>query len=758
LLHLWLPYAIIAELPVSLRYINHIFGLCVSLVLLSIAGSVVLKTMHFQQNEQDSVPSQEQFPLICTQITAGALCTTLYLLVRSFLEKFFHFLPAPFELELPVILTTYALVQRILRGASILPTKTQAWVLFLLLCSILTYGRWHFFTPYAISSDPGVLSGYLEIYRRQGEIPFFTSAQNPTLPIYPPGIFLLMMPFANPLLPSVSLVHIWIYVSAALAGGIFAEWFIRKSKLSAKLGVVAFGLAVCIKLWSVPVDLNYIWINLEGLPKRSMFAILALGGVLLWNFWQQRKRARETSIRLFLLSASLLTVAWMIPVWVNPTNFFISLLGMLGLGICLLFYLRERVGSGDNPKTLNLRTLGTIGLVSVSICCIVALYSAQDPLILSLESARTAACSMYPDELRSCTDAGLQEKIDHVRVKQTRPANGIPPLQSLLPRNLTEGPDWWVYPSKLEPFHSPVSVLPMVFIACAVTVFSFVQHQRKRRLEPNRSKKLYVVRTLKVLSVPLCFVTIVAAAMAIQTVVLQKATPPEALHMLRSYTEQGYLNIWGTLLLLITGWASALAVHQMFAVGENDSPLTRRRALGVLICLAVLVAGVQNYFGVSGLKKRVWPVTGGNLHPFAEMFSVFHRSVTPGDKILIPSQPIIIPWGERWVFPEPRSAELANVAEVHVQNGYPNFWAPSTYDFFEHFQRICDDLCSYMTENNIKHLAWIGTDTKFCERNAMEFAQSHACLEPKVIFEPTGKTKPSHEVLSLMLFSHKQSE
>jgi hypothetical protein len=210
--------------------------------------------------------------------------------------------------------------------------------------------------------------------------------------------------------------------------------------------------------------------------------------------------------------------------------------------------------------------------------------------------------------------------------------------------------------------------------------------------------------------------------------------------------------------LLITGWASALAVHQMFAVGENDSPLTRRRALGVLICLAVLVAGVQNYFGVSGLKKRVWPVTGGNLHPFAEMFSVFHRSVTPGDKILIPSQPIIIPWGERWVFPEPRSAELANVAEVHVQNGYPNFWAPSTYDIFEHFQRICDDLCSYMTENNIKHLAWIGTDTKFCERNAMEFAQSHACLEPKVIFEPTGKTKPSHEVLSLMLFSHKQSE
>lgn len=764
MLHLWLPYAIIAELPVSLRYLNHMFGLCVSLVLLSVAGSVVLKAMHFQQNGENSTPSQEQFPIICTQITAGALCTTFYLLIRSFLEKFLHFLPAPFELELPFLLTTYALVQRKLRGDSILPKKTQAGVFFLLLCSIMTYGRWHFFTPYAISSDPGVLSGYLEIYRRQGEIPFFTSAQNPTLPIYPPGIFLLMLPFANPLLPSVSLVQIWIYLSAALAGGIFAEWFIRKTKLSAKLGIVAFGLAVCIKLWSVPVDLNYIWINLEGLPKRSLFAALALGGVLLWDFWQQRKRAREISNRSFVLSASLLTVAWMIPVWVNPTNFFISLLGMLGVGICLLFYLQSRVARETpqgalNFKSLgNLRSLAAIGLVSLSICCIVALYSAQDPLILSLEAARTTACSLYPDELRSCTDSQLQEKIDQVRVKQTRPANGMPALQSLLPRNLTEGPDWWVYPSKLEPFHSPVSVLPMVFLAGAIAVFSFLQLRKSTRFHANRSKKWFFFRTLKYLSVPIVFITIIAAAMAIQTVVLQKATPPEALHMLRSYTEQGYLNIWGTLLLLITGWASAHAVHQMFARSDDASPSTWQKALGALVCLTVLVAGVQNYTGVSALKKRVWPVTGGNLHPFAEMFTVFHNSVTPGDKILIPSQPIIIPWGERWVFPDPRSAELANVAEVHIQNGYPNFWAPSTYDVFEHFRRICDDLCTYMAENSINHLAWIGTDAKFCDRNALEFAQSHECLEPKVIFEPTGKTKPSHDVLSLMLYSHKPSE
>lgn len=748
MLHKWLPFHLIELLPSQLRYLPHIIGICVSLLLLSLSGSIILRFLRHQSLDNDNSqtdPDVQSFPPICNQIMFGVLASISYFLFRSLLCKFFDFMPGVYEMELPLILSFLFVVERVRAGKKLVPSLQSLLVFLALLISTLVYGSWHFFMLRGLSSDPSVLSGYLELYRDQGEIPFVTSDINPTLPGYPPGIFLLLHAFANPLLPSISLVHIWIHLSAALALGVFAEWFILRVKLSFRWGFVALLGALSLKICSVPVDLNYIWRYLEGMPKRSLFCCLAIGFVLLYYFAKRSLPKSPTGLIRFGIVCLFLSVAWMLPFWVNPINFYISTLGMISVfavAIWIFFQSKKIVNNQHFPK-IPRPAWHIITIFLAAVLAPVLFYALQDPLLMSNSSLQRVYCSLYGSHLKFCVEPNHLALVENVAVKQLGTIPESTSFKDYLPVYLDY--TWWLYPYNLQPVLSREGLIPFFLIVVFGSISYLV-------LSAKRKRMLILLSS----SVALFFILNVVGLYA-GIWLLHSVMPPSALHNLEHYAQQSYLNVWGAGVLGLASFSFVALARCTMLINDRYSIRYLRFSVLMIVFTCWIVSGVLLYGPLFRLARASYPEIGLDLVQYAEIYKEFNRVVDAGDKVLVPALFIVVPNGERWVFPETTNAALTSADDIYLFNNYPNFWLPSTDSPFEHQVTMCANLCDYMRKMDIDHFAWIGRNLSFCNMSVKVLADAQPCLKQRLVKTPSLILLERHKDIQLNVYSRVQA-
>lgn len=684
-----------ADLPLDLFRVLMVLAVVLSMTLLALAGGIVRNWLGIFQSER----KPWAFDIVLALIVGAG-----WFVLKSMISNLTGIQVSTFEQEHTVLLV----LSSALLGRSVLKKSFQEMrgmdsciYACLLVGSVYAYGYWRAFDLLPASSDPGVLTVLTDGLRESGYLRLQLAEWNNNIANYPSGIMLLSWAFANPLIPTISLYHLWPHINIALMS--FLAWDIcsRHLKLGRKDYLLGLVVVLLARVLIGNFDVSKIWRDYQGYSKRSGGALLMLWFAFVFDMTRDRlgSKAAAWSLVLGLWGLALLPL-------INPINAYLSAAcGVTGLIACVL------------SKNL---TAKSILWASAGALLVIGAALVQDPLVMLTTGQNGPSCKFFSSTASFCNWGELERaQAEKVALKVDVKEVGRD-WKAYLPHFLRPEESYF-YQRDLAVFYKEEVVLGVLpVIACLGLVCLFVH----RRMLGKRW-----------IGVTLFLVSTYAVALTFaygQTYLLTKVVGADRAWLMPGYTNISFVNLWTVVFYLIVVGAIALC---SLRVKQSQ----QRPVMLVLLVIAILFSfrnAQAAYQGSRSMNLRY----GSDSPRLASIVHEIDLVVEDRATIYLPGDAMQV-GPELWSFPQEMSVlQMFYLGRPYLL-GYSGFWPLGAPTVKEHYAYLCEaeDPCGYFRTLGVD---WIFDVSKvpshLCGMPISLYAQRTGCFEPAAFVETSG--------------------